>query len=132
MRRAWFSSFATPREYRFSHVGLERDLERWLVHHPDRLVDLGYAVRLRHQQLVLPDRRRPDLVFDLVEDGDVGTLVVELKAGPGTRAAVDQVVGYRDALAVAAPAGAPTRALLVAYGFSPGVRAYAGAWTWNS
>ncbi len=122
---AWFDTFAQERPYRLSSVGLERDLEAWLIHHTERLGQIGYDVRLRHQQLVLPDRRRPDLVFDLIaDDGSSGTLVVELKATGGYLAAVDQLVGYMDAFrSLGLPE--PLRGLLVADGFSHDVLLYA-------
>jgi hypothetical protein len=123
---AWFDTYNKPRLYHFSRVGLESDLERWIVHHPERLTDLGYPVRLRHQQLVLPDRRRLDLVFDLLEDNrTIGTLVAELKTVGGYLEAVDQLVGYLNAVASHGLSAGILRGLLVADGFTPDVEAYA-------
>lgn len=123
---AWFDSFDSPRTYRVSRVGLERDLERWLIDHPERLAELGYEARLLHQQLRLPDRRRPDLVFEAtLPDGGSGTLVIELKAVPPYREAVDQLVGYIDAMAAMQDVRQPVRGLLIADGFSPGVQRHA-------
>ena len=123
---AWFDTFDKPRTYHFSRVGLESDLERWLAHHPEKLTDLGYPVRLRHQQFVLPDKRRPDLVFDLTEDARaVGTLVVELKAVGGYVEAVDQLAGYMTAIDALGQSAGILRGLLVADGFTPEVVNYA-------
>lgn len=105
---------------------MERDLEAWLIHHTERLVQIGYDVRLRRQQFVLPDRRRPDLVFDLTEDdGSTGTLIVELKATNGYLGAVDQLAGYMDAFLSLGLASGVLRGLLIADGIPPDVRAYA-------
>lgn len=123
---AWFDTFAEERRYRLSSVGLERDLEAWVVHHTECLLAIGYDVQLKRQQFVLPDRRRPDLVFDLVEsDGSPGTLIVELKATGGYLEAVDQLIGYLDAFRSQGLANGVLRGLLVADGFPPDVLQYA-------
>jgi hypothetical protein len=123
---AWFDTFREERPYRLGNVGLERDLEAWLIHHTERLVQIGYDVRLHRQQFVLPDRRRPDLVFDLVEDdGAPGALIVELKATSAYLGAVDQLVGYLDAFTSLGLAKGVLRGLLVADGIPPDVLAYA-------
>ncbi|GGD24437.1 endonuclease NucS domain-containing protein [Nocardioides daphniae] len=123
---AWFDTFAQERRYRLSSVGLERDLEAWVVHHTECLLAIGYDVQLKRQQFVLPDRRRPDLVFDLVEsDGSPGTLIVELKATGGYLEAVDQLVGYLDAFRSLGLANGVLRGLLVADGFPHDVLQYA-------
>lgn len=125
---AWFDTFTTGRVYRFSKVGLERELEDWLVARPEALESLGFNVRLRHQQLILPDRRRLDLVFDLVQpNGTSGTLIVELKAVHGSKDAVDQLVGYMDAFEELGLSDGPLGGLLIADGFSPDQISYARA-----
>lgn len=125
---AWYDSFTEPRLYRLSDVGLERDLEQWLIDHPEALAGVGYAVRLKHQQLILPDRRRPDLIFDLLDnEGVAGTLVVELKATSGYLEAVDQLAGYLNALRPGQAADAVLEGLLIADGFDDNVLAYARA-----
>jgi len=122
----WLDTFEEPRRYVFSDVGLERDLEQWLVDHPEKLSDHGYDVLLRDRQLVLPDRRRPDLVFDLLlADHSTGSLIVELKAVPGSRGAVDQLCGYVAAMQRHALGPTTVRGLLIADGFSPGSERYA-------
>ncbi|MBE7323892.1 DUF91 domain-containing protein [Nocardioides sp. Y6] len=126
--RAWLDTFDVERPYRLGHVGLERDLEVWLVHNIEALEQVGYHVYLRHQQYVLPDRRRPDLVLDRVEaDGSTSTLVVELKATQGYIGAVDQLTGYVEAFRAGGFAPGPVHGLLIADGFSPEVLAYARA-----
>lgn len=126
--RAWFDTFAEERPYRLSGVGLESDLEAWLIHHTERLGHIGYHVGPGpyRQQFVLPDRRRPDLVFEFVEDeGVLGTLIVELKATSGYLGAVDQLVGYMHAFTSLGLANGPVRGLLIADGYPPEVLAYA-------
>lgn len=124
--RAWLDTFAGGRRYAFGSVGLERDLEQWLIEHPETLQELGYAVGRVRQQMRLPDGRVPDLVYDL--DGTAGpsaTLVVELKAVPGSRQAVRQLAGYVSAVRGHQVREVPVLGLLVADGFSPGTEEYA-------
>ena len=124
LMEAWAGTYAEGRPYRVSTVGLELALERWLVAHIDRLTDAGFPVEILHQQLVLPDRRRPDLVVRFTADtewesaGDL--MVIELKAGRCYTEAIDQLHGYLPAVAAKLMPGSNTRVhgMLIADGAS--------------
>lgn len=125
---AWFDAAATGEDYVFARIGLERQLEDWLVADPTPIIRrVGQAVRLSSRQFLLPDRRRPDLVYDLVDGDEVtGTVIVELKAVQGYREAVDQIVGYVDAFEEHGLGnGDQLFGMLIADGFPPEVLDYA-------
>ena len=95
---AWDWTFADGRPYKVSTVGLETAAESWLVAHLPRLRLHGFPVDLAHQQPVLPNGRRPDLLCRFNDtQGDAAAddwLVVELKATRFYDAAADQVASY--------------------------------------
>lgn len=107
---------------------LERQLGDWLVNDPTPLIRrVGQKVRLSSREFLLPDRRRPDLAYHLVDGEEItGTLIVELKTVFGYREAVDQLVGYLDAFEDHDLVGGDLLAgLMIADGFPPDALNYA-------
>lgn len=118
---AWDASFADGRAYKVSSTGLEAALERWLIDNLDRLDEYDLPVTLAHQQKVLPNGKRPDLLCRFTKDtadakaGD--WLVIELKSTRYYAAAAEQIAGYVEQVAkhLAAP-GEQVLALLITDG----------------
>jgi hypothetical protein len=109
--------------YRLSSVGLEQRFEDWLAARPETLNRVGLHVSLESRQLKLPSGRRLDLLFRFDEDCDWGRsgdlLVVELKAGRSSIAAVEQLRRYVDEVGqVVATDGQDVTGILIADGSS--------------